>query len=785
LSGEIQQMFGSAVDDCAQFFDSEGGIPRRSASLFTKPQKTRGKAGCLMPKAVMLKSGLFILTLSVSLGAAALADQSDSVTNESYPTLQEVVVTAQKRTERLQDTPVPVTALNTSDLLANNQTRLQDYYTQVPGLSLNATGDGSTNIVLRGIATAVYSNPTVGVTIDDVPVGASSALANGQLQQPDLDPADLAQIEVLRGPQGTLYGASTLGGLIKYVTVDPSTQGYSGRLQADVNGAESGGIGYGVRGSVNVPISDTLAVRASGFSRRTPGYNDNLVTGENNVNNIDAAGGHFSLLWVPSSLLSVKLGALYQYTHADAGSAISTDYYDRPTYGYQKEAFLPGSGGYWTENTLYSANVNVHLGWADLTSVTGYGINEFKGATDDSLTFNAPPYDLPASEIENLFHTNKVSQEVRLASPTGARWEWLVGGFYTHEHNPVIQDINGVDPRTAAILETPLEANFPTTYQEFAGFADATYHFTTAFNIQAGLRYSHNRQTYSEADYGSLGEIAPGVPFTSFQDSSDHSLTFLLVPQLKITPDLMAYARIASGYRPGGPNADASLFNLPGTFKADTTLNYEFGLKGNALHGAFSYDLSAFYIDWHSIQLQIQDPVTEFSFFTNGGTARSTGLEATLKYRTDWGLRLAANGSFDVAELSQTPPESIYASNDARLPYSPRVSGSLAADQDFHISDKWTGFTGATVAYIGQRFGDFPSEAMSLRTVLPSYTTLDLRTGALSGPWTVNVFARNVTNERGVLASRSLLGARSTLESPYITNFIPPRTIGLSVTRAF
>jgi iron complex outermembrane recepter protein len=738
-----------------------------------------------MPKAVTLKTGVLIVTFSASLVAPALADQGDSATSEGSTSLQEVVVTAQKRAERLQDTPVPVTALNTNDLLANNQTRLQDYFTQVPGLSLNATGDGSQNIVLRGIAAAVYSNPTVAVTIDDVPVGASSALANGQLQQPDLDPADLAQIEVLRGPQGTLYGASSLGGLIKYVTTDPSTQGYSGRLQADVNGTEGGGIGYGVRGSVNVPISDTLAFRASGFSRRTPGYNDNIVTGENNVNSIDAAGGHFSLLWTPSSLLSVKLGALYQYTRADAGSAINTDYYDHPTYGDQKEAFLPGSGGYWTENALYTAKVDVHLGWADLTSVTGYNINEFKGATDNTLTFNAPPYDLPASEIENLFHTNKVSQELRLASPIGERWEWLLGGFYTHEHNPVIQDINGVDPRTAVVLETPLEADFPTTYQEFAGFADATYHFTSAFNIQAGLRYSHNRQTYSEADYGSLGEIAPGVPFTSLQDSSDHSLTFLVVPQLKISPDMMAYVRIASGYRPGGPNADAALLNLPGTFKADTTLNYELGLKGNALHGTFTYDLSAFYIDWHSIQLQIQDPVTEFSFFTNGGTARSTGLEATLKDRTDWGLRLAANASFDVAELSQTPPASIYASDDARLPYSPRVSGSLSADQDFQISDQWTGFVGGTVAYVGRRFGDFPSEATSLRSVFPSYTTLDLRAGALTGPWTVNVFARNVTNERGVLASRSLLGTAATLESPYITNFIPPRTIGVSVARVF
>lgn len=738
-----------------------------------------------MSKAAMLKTGVLVVTLSASAGAPALADEGDSATNAGSIALEEVVVTAQKRAERLQDTPVPVTALNTNDLVTQNQTRLQDYFTQVPGLSLNPTGDGSTNIVIRGIAAAVYSNPTVGVTIDDVPVGATSALANGQLQQPDLDPSDLAQIEVLRGPQGTLYGASSLGGLIKYVTTDPSTKGYSGRLQADVNSTDGGGVGYGVRGSINVPVSDTLAVRASGFSRRTAGYLDNVATGQNNLNSIDAAGGHFSLLWMPSDLLSVKLGALYQYTHANGGSAINTDFYGNPTYGDLKESFVPGSGAYYTENALYSAKVDVHLGWADLTSVTGYNLNIFKGATDSSLSFDNPPYDLPSSEIVNRFHTNKVSQELRLASHGGEHWDWLLGGFYTHEHNPVEQDINGVDPNTGAVLQSPLQVIFPTTYQEFAAFGDATYHFTDAFDLQGGLRYSHNRQTYNEADYGSLGEIAPGVPFTTAQDSTDHSLTFLVVPQLKLTPDMMAYIRVASGYRPGGPNADAVLFNLPGTFKADTTLNYELGLKGDVLHGAFTYDLSAFYVDWHSIQLQIKDPVSQFSFFANGGTARSTGLEAALNYRTDWGLHLAANASYDVAELSQTPPPSIYASNDARLPYSPRFSGSLSADENFRINSQWTGFVGGTVAYVGQRYGDFPSTADSVRPVFPSYTTLDLRTGALTGPWTVNLFARNVTNERGVLTSRSLLGAVALLNSPYITNFIPPRTVGLSVARDF
>ncbi len=706
-------------------------------------------------------------------------------TGDDFLQLQEVVVTAQKRAERLQDTPVPVTVLDTTDLVAHNQTRLQDYFTQVPGLSLNATGDGNTNIVIRGITTAVYSNPTVAVTIDDVPFGGSTALANGQLQQPDLDPADLAQIEVLRGPQGTLYGASSLGGLIKYVTADPSTNGYSGRIQADLNGTQGGSdLGYGVRGYFNAPINDTLAVRFSGFSRRTAGYIDNVYSGQDDVNRIGAAGGHFSLLWTPSALLSVKLGALYQYTHANAGSAIDTDYKYRPLSGDLQESFLPGTDRFWNESALYSAKVDFHLGWSDLTSVSGYGTNLYKAVSDSSLSYATAPYNLPASTIANRFNTRKFSEELRLASPAGEQFEWLVGGFFTHEHSPVVQDINGVDPTSAALQETALEARFTTTFDEFAAFADATYHFTDVFDLQGGLRYSHNRQTYSEADYGPLGEIAPGVPFTISQDSADNSATFLVVPQFKINPHTMAYVRVASGYRPGGPNADAPLFNLPLTFEADTTRNYELGVKGDILHGAFAYDLSAYYIDWRSIQLQVRDPVTRFSFFTNGGSARSTGLEAALKYRTDWGLRVSANASYSVAELTEDAPPGLFASSGARLPYSPRFSGSLSADQDFHISGRWTGFAGGTVSYLGTRYGAFQSRSDDLRNVYPSYTTLDLRVGARTDSWTVNLFARNVTDERGVLTSRTLQG-RALPTSTYITNFIQPRTIGLSVERSF
>ncbi|HEX4973576.1 MAG TPA: TonB-dependent receptor, partial [Steroidobacteraceae bacterium] len=201
-----------------------------------------------------------------------VADDADRAAREVG--IEEVVVTAQKRAERLLDVPIPVTAVDGQFLLKHNELRLQDYYSRVPGLNYSPGQWGEPRIAIRGIVTDPYTNPTVGLMIDDIPYGLSINQNGGG--GPDIDPGDLARIEVLRGPQGTLYGASSMGGLLKYVTVDPSTEALSGRVQVGTSSVSKGDdLGYSVRGSINVPLGDTLAIRASAFTRREPGYIDN------------------------------------------------------------------------------------------------------------------------------------------------------------------------------------------------------------------------------------------------------------------------------------------------------------------------------------------------------------------------------------------------------------------------------------------------------------------------------------------------------------------------------
>jgi iron complex outermembrane recepter protein len=237
----------------------------------------------------------------LSLGSLRLAQAETSATAEragaeGRPSVEEVIVTAQKREERLRDVAAPVTVVNAQSLVDSNQLRIQDYYTRVPGLNVTSLFPFHQLISIRGITTGNYTNQRVAVLVDDVPFGPSTYLGGG-LVYPDFDPGDLNRVEVLRGPQGTLYGASSLGGLIKYVTVDPSMDRFGGKVRAGLTHVADGDdLGYDVRGSANIPLSDTLALLASGFTREDPGYIDNPVLGAEDINKAETVGGRLAAM---------------------------------------------------------------------------------------------------------------------------------------------------------------------------------------------------------------------------------------------------------------------------------------------------------------------------------------------------------------------------------------------------------------------------------------------------------------------------------------------------------
>jgi iron complex outermembrane receptor protein len=703
-------------------------------------------------------------TKTSSTGLTAASDSGN-------PALEEIIVTAEKRSERIQDVPVPVTVIGAQALLETNQVRLQDYYTSVPGLSLATDGfrAGIPTLAIRGITTGGYGNPTVGITIDDVPYG-SSTLQGGGIYAPDVDPSDLAQVEVLRGPQGTLYGASSMGGLLKFVTLDPSTDHLSGRVQADVNGIDKGdGAGYGARGSVNVPLSDALAIRASAFVRRDPGYVDDVQTGQSGVNWGDAYGGRVSALWRANDSLTLKLSALYQdvITHGspevDAGL------------GDLQQSVLRGVGGYNKKTEAYTFTLIDKLGGATLTAVSGYSINSLSGSDDyTSLlgTQTQQTYGVSGTPFVDANKTSKFSQEIRLSMPLGSNFDWLIGGFYDHESSQWNQDVFAENPATGQRVGVWLYGAFPTTYQEYAAFTDLTYHVTEQFDLQVGGRESHNNQTYSPS---LVGPLVGGSIISPQEDSGASAFTYLVTPRFKFSQDLMVYARLASGYRAGGPNTPGP--GVPLQFNPDTTKNYEVGLKGDAVDHTVSFDVSVYYINWSDIQLPLTKGIN--SYTANGGRAKSQGIELSGEWRPVAGTTLAMWVAPSEAELTQAFPAgtTAYGVSGDRLPFSARFSGHASLDQDYHVSANVTGSLGIAVGYVGERDGVFTNT--SERQVYPAYAKVDAHNLFRFDSWTVSAYVNNLTDRRGLLSG----GLGTTL--PYAFNYIQPRTVGLTVAREF
>jgi iron complex outermembrane receptor protein len=753
---------GSQTTTAAPGADNGKEVKRSSSDSFRLAQTTQGSSGS---------------DSSVEKAKESVQDSSKRVQ------IEEIIVTAQKRNERQQDVPVPVTAISGAMLTEQNQLRIQDYSTSIPGLSATPRIQSSLILAIRGITTGP-TNPTVGVTVDDVPYGSSTSNGGGAVV-PDIDPGDLERVEVLRGPQGTLYGANSMGGLLKFVTVDPSTDALHGRVQLGTNTVRNGAeLGYNVRGAVNVPVNDVLAIRASGFTRQDPGYIDNVLTGQRGVNETRVSGGRLSALWRPVETVSLKVSALYQKTEGDGSSDVDrptsqpTPGYVLPPLGDLQQSYTRNSGAYDRQIQAYNATLTAKWGGVDFTSVSGYNVNQFADSFDASYQLGGATqavYGAGGAPIFSSNKTGKFTQEVRASSSIGQHLDGLLGGFYTHENSTYEQNAFAVDPVSGAVVARALTLSFPSTYQEYAAFADLTYHFTDRFDVQVGGRESKIRQSSSQSETIPLAGIT--TPILSPEvDSDANAFTYLVTPRFKLSSDLMVYARLASGYRAGGPNLTPG-GPIPRQFDPDKTRNYEIGVKGEFLDRALSVESSVYYIDWQKIQLSLVDQV---GYFVNGSAARSEGVEFSVDSRPSAlpGLEVSGWVVWNEAALTENlPPNGVVGLAGDRLPYSSRLSGNASVEQSFALTRSVTGFAGGTVSYVGDRKGVFTFTGP--RQDLPAYANTDLRVGVRFDSCTLNLFATNVFDRRAVVAG----GAGDS--PPFAFTVLQPRTVGVSIAKVF
>ncbi|QRN55336.1 TonB-dependent receptor [Dyella caseinilytica] len=701
-----------------------------------------------------------------------------------------VIVTANKREERLQDVPMAVSVVSDTQLERENATSFTDYASQVPGLNIISSGEGWTQLVLRGITSGSRQpNATVGTYIDDTPYGSSTVYAAGSMLTPDIDPNDLERIEVLRGPQGTLYGSNTLGGLVKFVTAPPDTTQASARVGVDTSSIAGGGSGYGTHATVNIPlIANTLALRVNVYDRDDPGYIRNITTGQSDIDKAKVSGSRAQLLWTPNDKVSVRFSALAQNLRSDGLANQGIDINPatlQPIYGWPNQARAAGTGMFKIKYRLYDLSVNADFGWAKLVSTTSYGTLRFNENTD--ITDLYGPVLNPIFGLTNGGYSeyqpialNKVTQELRLQSPADQTWEWRAGAFFTHEHTTDNQDILSFNYNTGVPIALPTLGNVvvgPATFSEWAGYGDLTWHATSQLSIMVGARYSSDSTSYTQT---TTGLLTGTTDFTT--RGHDHPVTYLFNPSYKFSDDLMAYVRVASGFRPGGPNVGVPPgLGAPLTFGPDRLVNYELGLKSLMLDKHMSVEADVFYIDWSKVQLTTT--AGGFSFLGNGGRATSKGAEVSWRYTPLAGLTLWANTTYTKAELAaNTPPGGVYGLNGDPLPYVPTWNANLGADYDFPLGGGWSGFVGGNISYIGARYADF-NTVPAPRFRLPSYNNVDMHVGVNYDNWTVELYAKNLANKRGITSMWP--ETLSSIASPFQATYQTPRTIGMSATVDF
>ena len=569
------------------------------------------------------------ITLALGLAGPALAQQAAPADRKQTPTAQEldvVTVTANKRTENIREVATAVTKLSAEQIENINATQMSDYANYVPGLQVQDSGSpGQTQVSMRGIA-PLSSGSTVGTYVDEAPLGSNNLYQQATLFALDLLPYDIDSIEVLRGPQGTLYGAGAMGGLIKYVMKKPDTTQNEFRVGmgiADTEGANGPSFNYRAGGNL-VLAQDEVALRASFATNEPNGYVDNLVNGREDINDASQASGRASFLF-KTDKASVQFALMKQKIDSPNNSTIALD----PTthddiYGLSN--FVGVDEVFKKDIENYALTVDYDLGFANLVSATSYS-DVFTSITND-LTYSYGDYTAavrPArgsAYITNDLRLKQFTQEVRLSSKADAPFEWLVGAFLRRRarRQPPVRAANQFDgsPLPApfdSIVGVLGDLYLPSTYEETAVFGNAAYKFNDWFKLGAGVRWSRNKQEFTQdAVAGLLAPIG-----TEFNTSEEDVVTWSMTPQFQVSEDVMVYGKVSTGYQPGGPNI--VVIGLPPQVDSSTLTSYEIGMKSAFADNRVLLDVVGYQIHWEDIQ--VASLVNGVSGLVNGGEATS------------------------------------------------------------------------------------------------------------------------------------------------------------------
>ncbi len=646
---------------------------------------------------------LLLATTCLRAGPALAADVAAAAGNATA--VGEIVVTAEKRSENIQKVPMSITAIDTRKLTELNVTNFQDYAKFVPSLSFQTLAPSVTTIYMRGVADGGNANhsgplPSVGAYLDELPI----TTIGGTL---DIHIYDIARVEVLPGPQGTLYGASSESGTLRIITNKPSTSGFSGALDVEGNGVDHGGLGYVVQGFVNVPINDRVAVRLVAFDEHDSGFIDNVlgqrafvecgavatsvcggtpgpVTSiinnadrvQRRINSVDTYGGRFALKFDLNDSWSIEPTVMAQDMRANGIFGFNPQVGDLKVNQFQPDS---------DHDRWYQAGLTINgkIGRFDVTYAGGYfarWVNSLEDYTDYSVAYDqyygsgaywtdnaGNPLPHPQQEIIGRDRFEKGSNELRIASPASDRFRIIAGLFQERQTHWIIQDyqiqglasdisIPGWGPSIWLTDQDRVDS-------DEAAFGEASFDITPALTITGGIRYYH----YDNSLYGFYGFSAnysthegvftcanfPGQQFRDApcvdlnKDVSASGETHKVNLTYRIDGDKLVYFTYSTGYRPGGVNRSGNF----GPYQADYLTNYEVGWKTAWLDHSLLFNGAIYDEEWSKFQFAFLGP-NSLTIVENAPSARIRGVESSLEWRATAGLTFSAAGSYNDAKLT-------------------------------------------------------------------------------------------------------------------------------------
>ena len=671
--------------------------------------------------------------------------------------LQEIIVTAQKRAQNLQDVPFSVAAVTAESMRESGSNNIVELARNVSGLAITDLGPGQSQVAIRGISAGqvIRDQPgvkeSVGIYLDESPISVA-------LFTPDLDLFDLERFEVLRGPQGTLFGAGSSSGTLRYITAQPRPGEFEGTAELNLQQGTDADFGGAIKGMVNIPVGDTAALRLVGYYNELAGFLDSVYPNRSVDEDVDGGerlGTRVALLLQPSETLSITPRIVYQKLETDGYPRIDVFNILGNPFTTTQPAVDPGERGQVTQVqegleddfTLADLRIELELGAMTLTSVSSYTDREVVVTRDASQLTGSVTFDLggafgtpanggPATTAEvrlnsPLIDTTQLeafSQEVRLASTGEGSFDWLVGAFYQTVDREYGQDLPtpGYDafltriglPNNAffnAPPNTPFFSDLTYDFSQFAVFGEGTYRFTDQWSVTGGLRYydfEEDRLLTFAGVFADLGyQNQPG-------STSSDGFSPRVILAYEPNDDLLFTAQIARGFRLGGINdplnvplcsaTDLAAFSGRPTWQDEKVLNYELGAKTQLADGRVGFNVSVFFSDIDGLQA-IGNAGTCSSRVVFNAQAESIGGEVELFARPSENLDFAITATYVQAEITESvlapdgqPIAGIRDGN--RLPTSPELQAAASATYSWPWSTGLEAYVNFTVQHVGSSY---------------------------------------------------------------------------------